>query len=92
MSSHGTGPLPTWSLINTGLEGSIGKLDTDENIKEATNKLMSKVKSTDIVCYTDGSAEGGTKNGGAGAVVQIPGEIEKTVKKGLWNGVLIFQG
>ena len=75
-----------WSMpdvqFNTELEGIVGKNDTTTNIDNAAKHLLSRVKETDIVCYTDGPAEDGTKNGGAGAVVYIPGEEEKKVHKG----------
>ena len=57
----------------------MGKNDTETNITEATNNLQTKEH--DIVCYTDGSAEDGTKNGGAGGVVNIPGENEIIIHK-----------
>ena len=42
---------------------------------------MENVKDVDIVCFTDGSAMEGTKNCGAGGIVQIPGEEKITVKE-----------
>jgi len=68
--------------FNTELAGIFGKDDTTTNIDGAVKDLLSKVKETDIVCYTDGSAEDGTKNGGAGAIIYFPGEEEIKVYRG----------
>ena len=67
--------------FNTVLEGCSGKADTEEHITQAYLYLMENVKDVDIVCFTDGSAMEGTKNGGAGGIVQIPGEEKITVKE-----------
>ena len=67
--------------FRTDLQGIMGKNDAETNITEATNNLLKQTKEHDIVCYTDGSAEDGTKNGGAGGVVNIPGEKEIIIHK-----------
>ena len=67
--------------FNTVLEGCSGKSDTQEHVTHAYLYLMENVKDTDIVCFTDGSAMEGTKNGGAGATVEIPGDEKITVKE-----------
>ena len=60
----------------------MGKGDADTNIEEAVQNLLCRVDhDKDIVCYTDGSAEDGTKNGGAGAVVYIPGQEEMLIHR-----------
>ena len=58
----------------------MGKSDAAENINNAAQRLLDKISETDIVCYTDGSAHEGTKNGGAGATVEIPGSDKITIK------------
>ena len=65
----------------TELHGCTGKQDSDEKIQRAAEKILENVKTNDIVCWTDGSAEEGTKNGGAGAIISIPGEDEITIKE-----------
>ncbi len=59
----------------------MGKEDAVTKVEEAMEKLLSQTQPQDIVCYTDGSAEDGTTNGGAGGVIYIPGEEEMLVHK-----------
>ena len=66
--------------FNTTLDGCMGKNDAAENINNAAQRLLDKISEADIVCYTDGSAHEGTKNGGAGATVEIPGSDKITIK------------
>ena len=67
--------------FRTNLQGIMGKNDAQTSIEEATDNLLKETREHDIVCYTDGSAEDGTKNGGAGGVIYIPGEAELIVHK-----------
>lgn len=87
-----TSSAPPWKWQYEGvnffedLEGCSGKTDTDENLTKAIADLMAKIKDEDVVCYTDGSCEEGTRNGGAGAVVKIPEYPEETLGNpcGVW--------
>ena len=60
----------------SSLDGCSGKHDTDANIATAAQQLVEKIGVDDVVFYSDGSAEEGTKNGGAGGVMYLPG-LEK---------------
>lgn len=71
---------PTATTFNTELEGCTGKHDTEQNIRAAADLLISKMQPSDIVCYTDGSAEEGTTNGGAGSVIHLPSGEKVTLK------------
>ena len=64
----------------SSLDGCSGKYDTDANIATAAQQLVEKIGVDDVVFYSDGSAEEGTKNGGAGGVMYLPGpEKERRV-------------
>ncbi len=67
--------------FRTDLQGIMGKDDAATKVEEAAQNLLSQTRPHDIVCYTDGSAEDGTANGGAGGVIYIPGEDEILVHK-----------
>ena len=67
--------------FNYMLDGCMGKNDSDENITNAAQNFLEKTRPNDIVCYTDGSAVEGTKNGGAGAVIQIPNREKIIITK-----------
>ena len=51
--------------FHTNLQGIMGKDDAATKIEVAVRNLLDQTQPHDIVCYTDGSAEDGTTNGGA---------------------------
>ena len=67
--------------FHTNLQGIMGKDDAATKIEVAVRNLLDQTQPHDIVCYTDGSAEDGTTNGGAGGVIFIPEEEEMIVHK-----------
>ena len=78
--------------FHTDLLGIMGRNDAETNITEATNNLLKQTKDHDIVCYSDGSAEDGTRNCGAGGVVNIPEKEQMMIHKAceLWHHLLII--
>ena len=67
--------------FSTNLMGCMGKQDEQINIDNAAQTLLQDVSPEDILIFTDGSAEEGTKNGGAGAVVTMPSKEKVTLKR-----------
>lgn len=82
--------LEPWAMpdveFNTMLQGCMGKDDSTPNIQNAANNILDGIKDTDIVCFTDGSAVEATRNGGAGGVINIPGQDKIIIKRA--GGVL----
>ena len=67
--------------FSTNLMGCMGKQDAQTNIDNAAKTLLQGIDPDDIVIFSDGSAVEGTKNGGAGAVVTVPGREKVVLKK-----------
>ena len=67
--------------FSTSLDGCMGKNDTQTNIVKAASGMYDKFLEDDIICYTDGSVNDGTRNGGAGACINIPGEDKVTLRR-----------
>ena len=56
----------------------VTKLDQKERQLEKANEALERIGETDVRIYTDGSADGGTRNGGAGVVIyQEDEEVER---------------
>ena len=54
--------------VNSTLDGTTGKDDSESNKQAAVEKFINDTN-PNMVIYTDGSASGGTSNGGAGIVI-----------------------
>ena len=54
--------------VNSTLDGTTGKDDSESNKQAAAEKFIHDTN-PNMVIYTDGSASGGTSNGGAGIVI-----------------------
>ena len=67
--------------FSTNLMGCMGKQDAQINIENAAASLLQQTSPEDIIIFTDGSAMEGTRNGGAGAVISIPGQQKAILKR-----------
>ncbi len=56
-----------------------GKNDVQDNINTAAKHLYNSFGSLDITCFTDGSVQEGTNNGGGAATITIPEMDERVV-------------
>ena len=69
-----TNPIPPWNMrlnidIKTSLSEPIDKTDPEEKKQAATKKTIEQLPQADLECWSDGSAVGGTTNGGAGVLI-----------------------